>query len=192
MPATDRKPKILAAARDLLQTKGYPGFSYSDLSERLGIAKPSIHHHYPTKEDLGLAVIESYREMLHEMQRELKSEKGGPADQLRGFLAFGEQEMCDSDHAICPGGAMHANYESFPESIQRAVLGLSEEIHAWMADLLRRGSEAGEIHVTGSADDAAWSLLASLQGGRQQARTHGIGVWRAVVRQIESTYLRDS
>ncbi|HIE19064.1 TPA: TetR/AcrR family transcriptional regulator, partial [Candidatus Bathyarchaeota archaeon] len=35
---------------------GYGGFSYSDLSKALGITKASIHHHFPSKEELGLAV----------------------------------------------------------------------------------------------------------------------------------------
>ena len=61
MPTTDRKHDILLAAQDLLQTRGYAGFSYQDLSDRLGIAKPSIHHHFATKEALALALVEGLR-----------------------------------------------------------------------------------------------------------------------------------
>ena len=51
---------LLTAAELLLRTKGYSAFSYADLAQEIGIKKASIHHHFPTKEGLGIAVIESY------------------------------------------------------------------------------------------------------------------------------------
>ena len=56
-----RKDQILEVATELVQTRGYNAFSYQDLSDRLGITKASIHHHFPSKEDLGIAVAEKYR-----------------------------------------------------------------------------------------------------------------------------------
>ncbi|MEL7519278.1 MAG: TetR/AcrR family transcriptional regulator, partial [Pseudomonadota bacterium] len=45
---------------------GYGGFSYADLARDAGIKKASIHHHFPAKADLGLAVLERYAQRLKE------------------------------------------------------------------------------------------------------------------------------
>ena len=97
MTPTDRKLQILEVARDLLQTQGYDGFSYQDLSDRLGLAKPSLHHHFPTKEALAIAVIGSYADELDEMRAALDAESSCSA-RLALFLS------CDlsSDRSFFP------------------------------------------------------------------------------------------
>lgn len=189
MAPADRKDQILEAAQQLLQTQGYAGFSYSDLSARLGIAKPSIHHHFATKEALGLALIERYGEMVDQLAEEFAKVGDSPAAQLQAFLAYGERECLDQEHAICPGGALHSNYEVFPESMQAATRALSERMHAWFADLMGRGRERGQFHFEGTPEEQAWAVMSMLQGARQHSRTHGPEVWHTVVRQIERSLL---
>lgn len=189
MTPADRKEQILEAAQELLQTQGYAGFSYSDLSARLGIAKPSIHHHFATKEALGLALIERYGEMVEELAAEFAQAGDDPTGQLQAFLAYGEKECLDQEHAICPGGALHSDYEVFPESMQAATRELSGRMHAWFADLLRRGREQSQFHFEGTPEEEAWAVMSTLQGARQHSRTHGPEIWRMVVRQIERSLL---
>lgn len=189
MTPADRKQEILEAAQELFQTQGYSGFSYQDLSSRLGIAKPSIHHHFPTKEALGVALVESYGEMLAGMQAQLEAASSSPADQLRAMLQMGEEEACCHDRALCPGGALHSNFENFPASVQEATREVSERMHRFVADLLRRGRELGEIRFLGTPEDEAWTLMSTLMGSRQQCRTHGVEVWRAVARQVAANLL---
>ena len=54
--------QIVASARSLLATRGYNGFSYADIAEAVGISKPSIHHHFPSKAELVKVVVAQYRE----------------------------------------------------------------------------------------------------------------------------------
>ena len=42
-----RATELAEHARQLLAAGGYNGFSYADLSEKVGIGKASIHHHFP-------------------------------------------------------------------------------------------------------------------------------------------------
>jgi len=45
-------------AEALIQSRGYSAFSYQDISDRLGIRKASIHYHFPSKTDLGVAALQ--------------------------------------------------------------------------------------------------------------------------------------
>lgn len=56
--------QILYYARNFLQSRGYHGFSYKDISQKLGIKNAAIHHYYPKKEDLVAALLEESRSNL--------------------------------------------------------------------------------------------------------------------------------
>jgi TetR/AcrR family transcriptional repressor of nem operon len=62
MQTSSKKIEILDVAQEAIQKRGYNAFSYADLAEAVGIRKASIHHYFPSKADLGLAVIRRYRE----------------------------------------------------------------------------------------------------------------------------------
>ena len=42
----DRKEQILDVTAELLLARSFNSFSYKDLSDRLGISKATIHHHF--------------------------------------------------------------------------------------------------------------------------------------------------
>ena len=51
-----RQTLLVIAAR-LLELVGYNGFSFRDLALRAKITTASVHYHFPTKGDLGLALV---------------------------------------------------------------------------------------------------------------------------------------
>src|SRR3974390_2000756 len=59
-PRSDTAEQILDLAETLIQTRGYSAFSYQDIADSLGIRKASIHYYFPSKADLGVAVVDRY------------------------------------------------------------------------------------------------------------------------------------
>jgi AcrR family transcriptional regulator len=55
--AAATRTAILDAALDLLAEEGYAGASLRKVATRVGIAQPSLYHHFATKEDLVEQVI---------------------------------------------------------------------------------------------------------------------------------------
>ncbi|MGA1190549.1 MAG: TetR/AcrR family transcriptional regulator, partial [Pseudomonadales bacterium] len=49
--------RILDAGQELIQTRGFSAMSFQDIASEVGVKKPSIIHHYPTKAELGVAII---------------------------------------------------------------------------------------------------------------------------------------
>ena len=62
MHTTSVETSILDIAQTLAQTRGYNAFSYRDISEVIGIKTSSIHYYFPTKGDLGEALVRRYRD----------------------------------------------------------------------------------------------------------------------------------
>src|ERR1700752_4371873 len=54
----DTRQEILNAAEDLLQRRGYNAFSYHHIAVQLGVRNAAIHYHFPSKEDLGVALVQ--------------------------------------------------------------------------------------------------------------------------------------
>ncbi len=92
--AIDTRSRLIAEAEFLVRTRGYAGFSYGDLATAIGISRASIHHHFPSKEDLGAALIESYTERYDAALQAIwaQSESGSrglrpmPGSILRGYV----------------------------------------------------------------------------------------------------------
>ena len=57
-PAPDAtRSRILDVAEQLVQTRGFNGFSYADISAELGITKASLHYHFATKAEHGRTLV---------------------------------------------------------------------------------------------------------------------------------------
>lgn len=55
---TMMRARILDAAADLFLSRGYHATSTQDVTTKAGVTSGALHHHFPTKKALGLAVIE--------------------------------------------------------------------------------------------------------------------------------------
>jgi len=181
----DRKQEILELAAELLLVKGFCGFSYQDLSDRLGITKASIHHHFASKEALGIAICDHFENCYQEVMAAAADSGGGPKALIEAKLEMGA-EMAEMGDRCCPGGVLQAEYSSLPEKMQTRVDELFAKHHANLTEVLEAGREAGQFQFEGEASDQAWFLLSTTQGVMLSARVHGRGVYDAVARQIRS------
>ncbi len=59
----ETREKILEVATELFFTEGFSKTTTGAIGQRAGVSKGTIFHHFPTKEDLGLVVLE--RAMSH-------------------------------------------------------------------------------------------------------------------------------
>lgn len=162
MAHSDTKSLLLCEAEDLIRTVGYAAFSYADLSERVGIRKASIHHHFPTKEALGTAVIDSY---LERFVVELDALAARSIDTKRKLLAYGDYfatGLRDGRMPLC--GALAGDAAYLPASMQHRVKAFFELHLAWLERVLAKGMAAGEIGAGQSPKTGALLLLSSLQG----------------------------
>ncbi len=182
---SDRKQEILELAAELLLVKGFCGFSYQDLSDRLGITKASIHHHFASKEALGVAICDHFEAFYVETMKAAEEAGGGPKALIEAKLELGAQ-MAEMGDRCCPGGVLQAEYASLPEKMQARVDVLFHDHHEKLCAVLEAGRAQGQFQFEGEAADQAWYLLSTTQGVMLSARVHGRAVYDAVARQIRS------
>ena len=162
MSRPDTKSAVLSEAEALIRTMGYAAFSYADLSERVGIRKASIHHHFPTKEALGGAVIDTY---LEKFVAELDALAARPLSAKRKLQAYGNFFVASLEEGQMPMcGALAADAAYLPASMQSRVKRFFELHLAWLEKIVAEGVAAGEFPGGQSAKAYALLLLSTLQG----------------------------
>src|SRR5436190_5883593 len=60
----DTRDRLIEAARELFQRQGYGATAVVQILNAAGAKSGSLYYFFPTKEDLLLAVLQKYKEML--------------------------------------------------------------------------------------------------------------------------------
>ncbi|MFA5900144.1 MAG: TetR/AcrR family transcriptional regulator [Hyphomicrobium sp.] len=162
MTNLDTKSALLTEAETLVRTMGYAAFSYADLSDRVGIRKASIHHHFPTKETLGNALIDGYLERFITRLDELTASDADARSKLLTYGDFFAGSLEDGLMPLC--GALAADAAYLPASMQRRVKKFFELHLSWLERTLRDGVAQRQLALTGTPHKSALLLLSALQG----------------------------
>jgi TetR/AcrR family transcriptional repressor of nem operon len=178
------KRTIMNMAEALLQDKGFNGFSYAHIASELGVKNAAIHYHFPTKEDLSIAVIRRYRERFQLWINNSRIKNLAPEKKLDWFFGIYSDMRADKGK-VCLVGSMEAEFNTIPSGLQAEVEVLHKELLQWLETTLSEGREAEVFHFRGDPDKKAALILSSVQGALQMARALGTKKFRDVVEQVK-------
>ena len=164
--------RILDIAERLVQTRGYNGFSYADISSELRIRNASVHYHFPSKTDLGRRLVARYRENFMAALARLDGEHPDAGKRLRAYTALWTKVLRDRDR-MCLCGMMAAELATLPKTVRAEIRGFFDENEAWLVRVLREGQNAGVLRLAGSPEVEARLVTTGLEGGMLVARSYG-------------------
>lgn len=166
----ERKAQILDVAQELVQTRGYNAFSFGDLAERIGVKPAAIHYHFPTKADLGLALMRRYRDRLHASLAKIDELPQSPRRKLERYVMLFHATL-RPDHRMCLCGMLATEMTTLTEDLRSEVKAFFEDNEAWLARVLGEGRKSRTLDFDGSPAAAARIVYATLQGAMISART---------------------
>ncbi len=181
-----RKDQILEIATELVQTRGYSAFSYQDLSDRLGITKASIHHHFPSKQDLGMAVAEKYNTDVKATLAKAKRKTDDPWIQLEGYVQLVLGIMKTRDR-ICAAGSVQSEINVVPKAMGQSMCSLVQFVIGWISTVIKNGRDLGVMDFPGTPDNQAAMIFSTAQGAMQYGRANGEKKARQIMKQIKES-----
>lgn len=162
--------QIVEAATTVVQARGYNGFSYADIADAVGIRKASVHHHFPTKGDLGEEVARRYRRRFAEALSEFEEFEASTADTIGrlGWYADLYARQLSQHGRMCLCGMLAAEYATLPAGVQDEVRAFFDDQREWLM-----GTFGGERRSRAEARRLADAFLAGLEGALLVSRTEG-------------------
>lgn len=164
---------ILACARSLIVAGGYNGFSYADIAEVVGIRKPSIHHHFPSKLDLVKTLVIRYREAAEEGIANLERAVPRPLDQLRAYIGYWKSCIGDASAPFCVCALLANELPVLPEEIALEIRAYFRFLSGWLTAVLERGAALGVVALTDTPRVEAEAFMATVHGAMLSARAYG-------------------
>ena len=179
----DTKTEILDLAENLLLDRGFNGFSYANISSVLNIKNAAIHYYFPTKADLGSAIIQRARERFANWTQDERMAGKPPAEKLEAFFRR-YLRFLEAGQQVCLGGALETDFKTLPTEMQVETRKFASDILVWMEGVLEEGREKRIFSFPGEAKDQAILILSSLQGALQMTRAVGSSCLHLAMAQI--------
>jgi TetR/AcrR family transcriptional repressor of nem operon len=170
------RERILDAAQRIVLERGFAGTSVDSVLAAAPATKGAFFHHFPSKTDLGRALLERYaaadERLLDDFMAAAEAESDDPAEQLVAFIRHFEQ-AADRITATQPG----CLFVSFIYERQLAGDGEDDIIAAsivhWRTRLLDKLVPAARLHPPASAVELpalADHVFTTFEGGFILAR----------------------
>lgn len=132
---------LVGTATGLVRRQGYSGFSYADLSEAVGIRKASIHHHFPSKENLGEALVAAYTADFSDKLDAIAKETSNPIERLQRYAELYRDGLARNEGCLC--GVLASEIAVLPDRVQAGVRRFFSLNLAWLESILKEGAGAG-------------------------------------------------
>jgi TetR/AcrR family transcriptional regulator, transcriptional repressor for nem operon len=185
----DTRTRIIAAAMELFWEKGYGSTSIADILGRAEINSGSLYHFFPGKQDLLVAVLETYRDGIWPMLLEpVWAGIDDPIARIFALLAKYRELIVVTDCRYgCPIGSLALElHEPDPVVRQR----MAENFDGWTGAIRICLEQAGD-RIPAGTDLAGLAefALTVMEGAVMQARTHrDVAYFDRAVAQLRSHF----
>ena len=170
--AKDTRWRIVEAAIELFWLKGYASTSIADILSRSQVNSGSLYHFFPGKQDVLLAVLEAYRDGIHQMLLEPAwSAVQDPVEKVFALLARYRQAIVETECTYgCPIGSLALELHDADPIVRE---GLAQNFTNWI-DAVEQCFRAAEHRFLPETDFRGLAELALnvMEGGVMQARTY--------------------
>jgi TetR/AcrR family transcriptional regulator, transcriptional repressor for nem operon len=166
------RDRIILAGLRLFAAKGYQSTSIVDLLQEADAHSGSFYHFFPTKQDLLLAVLKTYRDGIEPML--LTPAWDGildPIAKIFALLAVYRRALENSGCTYgCPIGSLALELHE-PDPPVRELLSVN--FSGWVSHIRACLEAAGSrLPRSVNTEQLATFVLTTMEGGVMQARTH--------------------
>jgi len=189
MPRPSTRDRLIYTALRLFAEKGYASASVADVRQAADVHSGSLYHFFPGKQDLLLAVLETYRDGIDPMLLQ-PAWKGidDPIEKVFALLASYRGALLQTDCQYgCPIGSLALELHE-PDPPVRELL--ASNFDGWVRAVRGCLEDARERLPAGlNPGELAEFVLTTMEGAVMQARTHReIRYFDSSVRQLRAYF----
>jgi TetR/AcrR family transcriptional repressor of nem operon len=183
---------VLDVAADLFQVRGYHATSINDLLQKTRVSGGALHHHFPTKKSIGLAVINervapAVRETWIDPIRTAASLRKGVASVFAEIIAGVEARGAISG---CPLNNLALELSRHDPDFREAIDAIFSEWRAAMTERIGKTDRGARLDKTKRSDAAAF-IISVYSGAMALAKSSQTATALRSAASILSRWLRD-
>ncbi|HEY3218476.1 MAG TPA: TetR/AcrR family transcriptional regulator [Candidatus Limnocylindria bacterium] len=178
-PPEPRKEALVAAAYQVLATRGFEGLRTREVAAAVGVNIATLHYYFPHKEDLIRGVVGYAMGRF----RGTLGGAGSAEDQLRAHFR-GLRRLSRDEPELFTVMAELAIRAVRDTSLRKIIGGTDDAWRAMLRTLLRRAQEEGALVAGVDPDGMAAVIVATLKGTFMLPATEPANVERTF-RQLE-------
>lgn len=163
---------LLRAAYDEINRHGFQASSLNNILEETHVTKGALYYHFPSKLDLGYAVVEEIirPNMVEKWIRPLE----GTGNIINALLVLIEQAInnhdCNSICLGCPINNLAQEMSPVDEGFRERINAIFDEWRNSIAEGLKQGQAKGLVKKEISADATAYFIVAGMEGASSLAK----------------------
>jgi len=166
------RERIIEAARQLFFQQGYTATGIAQILQESGANSGSLYHFFPTKEDLLVAVLETYKEMLGPYVIQPAYDRvSDPVERVFAILDGYRQQLFLTQFSLgCPIGNLALEISNSHPRVRQLV---SENFAGWCAAVESSLQDAaGRFPPDVHAKRLSHHILATMEGAVMLARAY--------------------
>ncbi|MEO1029165.1 MAG: TetR/AcrR family transcriptional regulator [Pseudomonadota bacterium] len=157
MAKPDKVAAIISAAENMVRDGGYNSFSFRTIADEVGIKSASVHYHFPTKEDLGIAVAEHYTDRFMAALGDPVALVEAGKNPIDTYIAAFRAAL-EKDKKMCLCGLLGAEARGLPDGVVEATRTFFKNNVAWLTTALVATGRSAD------PETEAYQIVALLEG----------------------------
>ena len=167
----ETKQRLILAGLGLMLERGYNAVGVQDLLTTTGVPKGSFYHHFSSKEDFALQVIDAYQANVHALlHATLTNRNRAPLDRIRDFFDGVRAAYAEEGYLGCFLGALGQELSGASDVFRRKIDGCLAEISGGIGGCLREARATGQIATTTDTAGMADLLVNAWEGAALRSR----------------------
>jgi AcrR family transcriptional regulator len=188
---SETRERLIETARQLFHEHGYTATGIAQILNEADVRSGSLYYFFPTKEDLLLAVLEAYKDLLWPVVIQPVFDRvSDPIERIFGILdGYRQQLLATTYQSGCPIGNLALELAN---SIPAARALIAANFSGWRKAIERCLDDAsGRLPAAVNREQLALFVLTTMEGAVMLARTyHDIEPYDAAVTQLRDYFER--
>ncbi len=187
----ETRDRLIRVAMELFQAQGYRSTGVAQILKAAEANSGSLYHYFPTKEDLLLAVLEQYKQLLWPALLDpIFSRISDPIERIFGLLDGYRQFIIATGCTYgCPIGNLALELSNTHPNVRQLI---AENFQGWRDAVQKCLDEAGDrLPLEVDRSQLASFVLTVMEGGVMQARAYrNLEPFDAAVTQLRDYFER--
>lgn len=168
------KERLIEAGLEMLLERGYNDLGVQALLEKTGVPKGSFYHHFKSKEDFCLEVIERYMADVHQgLDLCLTDASRAPLARVRYFFELSADKYRREGYFGCLLGGLGQELSGVSDVFRRKIEWCLSEIAGRIAECLDEARARGELPADADTRRMADLIVNCWEGAALRSR-----LWR--------------